>query len=174
MVRHLALDQTGGWHVHPSEGVTVAGLDSARAQDGHSCHRIWRRRIRATAAHGFASRRSSPASNVHTHNLGHGRFRPTTLSARRHPHHSVAYAGHLPGIVRADGRVATRNYIGILTSVNCSATVHGHCPTHFRRDRPPGVAADFPTVDGLVALTHGQASAPWTPKVRPWPFCNAR
>jgi altronate hydrolase len=27
------------------------------------------------------------------------------------------------GIRRADGRVATRNYIGILTSVNCSAHV---------------------------------------------------
>ena len=26
------------------------------------------------------------------------------------------------GIRRADGRVATRNYIGVLTSVNCSAT----------------------------------------------------
>ncbi|MGT8979497.1 UxaA family hydrolase [Escherichia coli] len=27
------------------------------------------------------------------------------------------------GIRRKDGRVATRNYIGVLSSVNCSATV---------------------------------------------------
>src|SRR3546814_4079903 len=39
------------------------------------------------------------------------------------------------GIVRPDGRVATRNYIGILTSVNCSATVARAIADHFRRDR---------------------------------------
>ena len=36
------------------------------------------------------------------------------------------------GIVRPDGRVATRNYIGILTSVNCSATVARMIADHFR------------------------------------------
>jgi hypothetical protein len=53
------------------------------------------------------------------------------------------------GIVRADGRVATRNYIGILTSVNCSATVARMVADHFRNN-----LADYPNVDGVVALTH--------------------
>ncbi len=55
------------------------------------------------------------------------------------------------GIVRPDGRVATRNYIGILSTVNCSATVARGIADHFRRER----LAAFPHVDGVVALTHG-------------------
>jgi len=47
------------------------------------------------------------------------------------------------------GRVATRNYIGILTSVNCSATVARMVADHFRNN-----LADYPNVDGVVALTH--------------------
>ena len=41
------------------------------------------------------------------------------------------------GIVRPDGRVATRNYIGILTRVNCSAHVAGLVAESSRRTRSP-------------------------------------
>ncbi len=60
------------------------------------------------------------------------------------------------GIRRADGRVATRNYIGILTSVNCSAHVAGLIADVFRRNPFTGEdpLAEFPNVDGVVALTH--------------------
>jgi hypothetical protein len=44
-------------------------------------------------------------------------------------------AGDLRGLPRANGRVGTRNYIGILTSVNCSATV---AALHRRGDRALG------------------------------------
>ena len=63
------------------------------------------------------------------------------------------------GIVRADGRVATRNYIGVLTSVNCSATAARAIADHFRRDIHPEALADYPNVDGVVALTHGAGCA---------------
>ena len=63
------------------------------------------------------------------------------------------------GIVRADGRIATRNYIGILTSVNCSATVARAIADHFRRDTNPQALERFPNVDGVVALTHGAGCA---------------
>jgi hypothetical protein len=53
------------------------------------------------------------------------------------------------GIVRADGRVATRNFIGILTSVNCSATVARMIARHFENN-----LSQYPNVDGVVALTH--------------------
>jgi altronate hydrolase len=53
------------------------------------------------------------------------------------------------GIVRPDGRVATRNYIGIITSVNCSATVARLIARQFENRLD-----DFPHVDGVVALTH--------------------
>ena len=60
------------------------------------------------------------------------------------------------GIRRPDGRVATRNYIGILTSVNCSAHVAGLVADVFRRNPFTGddPLADYPNVDGVVALTH--------------------
>ncbi|MEV5747373.1 UxaA family hydrolase [Actinoallomurus sp. NPDC052308] len=54
------------------------------------------------------------------------------------------------GIVRPDGRVGTRNHLGILTSVNCSATV-----AKMIASRSAALAEEFPNVDGVVALTHG-------------------
>ena len=59
------------------------------------------------------------------------------------------------GIVRADGRVATRNYIAVLSTVNCSATVARAIADHFSRRSHPQALADFPMVDGVIALTHG-------------------
>jgi altronate hydrolase len=56
------------------------------------------------------------------------------------------------GIVRPDGRVGTRNYVGILSSVNCSATVVKRIAAAFSA---PGALDDFPGVDGVVAITHG-------------------
>ena len=60
------------------------------------------------------------------------------------------------GIKRPDGRVATRNYIGILTSVNCSAHVAGMVADVFKKNPFTGddPLADYPNVDGVVALTH--------------------
>ena len=46
--------------------------------------------------------------------------------------------------------MATRNYIGILTSVNCSATVARMIAEHFKGGR----LEKYPNVDGVVALTH--------------------
>ncbi|MEO8857581.1 MAG: UxaA family hydrolase, partial [Burkholderiaceae bacterium] len=59
------------------------------------------------------------------------------------------------GYKRADGRVATRNYIGILSSVNCSATAARAIADHFSRQLNPAALQDYPNVDGVVALTHG-------------------
>jgi altronate hydrolase len=55
------------------------------------------------------------------------------------------------GYVRPGGRVGTRNYIGILTSVNCSASVARYIADAFKRD---DALAGFPEVDGVVALVH--------------------
>ena len=54
------------------------------------------------------------------------------------------------GIVREDGRVATRNYIGILSTVNCSATVVAQDRRVVHAER----LAEFPNVDGVVAFSH--------------------
>ena len=53
------------------------------------------------------------------------------------------------GIRRANGKVGTRNYIGVLTSVNCSATVAGFIAEEVKRS---GMLDAYPNIDGIVAL----------------------
>ena len=54
------------------------------------------------------------------------------------------------GYVRANGRVGTRNYIGVLTSVNCSATAAKYIAASVSDE----LLAGYPNVDGVVALAH--------------------
>jgi altronate hydrolase len=103
---------------------------------------------------GFATRAIAPGDHVHVHNLAMGDFqRDYAYCADVRPTDPVATPATFEGIVRRDGpnagRVATRNYIGILTSVNCSATVARMIARHFE-----GRLDEYPNVDGVVALTH--------------------
>ncbi|WXL26978.1 altronate dehydratase family protein [Ectopseudomonas mendocina] len=108
---------------------------------------------------GFASQAIGVGQHVHVHNLSMGDFsRDYAFGVDAKGTHPTATDSFM-GIVRADGRVATRNYIGILTSVNCSATVARAIADYFRRDIHPEVLADYPNVDGVVALTHGTGCA---------------
>jgi arabinonate dehydratase len=101
---------------------------------------------------GFASRDIAPGEHVHLHNLAMGAFdRDFAFGADAKPTQFVNPPATFEGIVRDDGRVATRNYIGILSTVNCSATVARGIADHFRGE----ALAAFPNVDGVVALTHG-------------------
>jgi galactarate dehydratase len=60
------------------------------------------------------------------------------------------------GYKRSDGRVGTRNYLAILSSVNCSATVCHAIARHFNSS---GELDRFPNVDGVAAFTHGGGCA---------------
>jgi altronate hydrolase len=106
---------------------------------------------------GFASRDIAAGEHVHTRNLAMGEFgRDYEFSTLATPTVPVDPPATFAGIRRGDGRVATRNYVGILTSVNCSATVANRIADAFR-SRPgsgEGPLAAFPNVDGVVALTH--------------------
>ena len=107
---------------------------------------------------GFASQAINAGDHVHVHNVQMGDFARDYafgVDTRSQPGSEAQFQG----IVRADGRVATRNYIGILTSVNCSATVARAVADHFRRDIHPEALADYPNIDGVVALTHGAGCA---------------
>ena len=109
---------------------------------------------------GFASRPIDAGEHVHMQNLSMGQFdRDYAYGADAKPLEPQSKTACFMGIVRADGRVATRNYIGILTSVNCSATAARAIADYFRRDIHPEALAAFPNVDGVVALTHGQGCA---------------
>ncbi|NBF14898.1 UxaA family hydrolase [Pseudomonas paraversuta] len=103
---------------------------------------------------GFASQRIKAGEHVHVHNLVMGDFSRDYAFGVDARGVGPQTSDTFMGIVRADGRVATRNYIGILTSVNCSATVAKAIADHFRRDINPQALIDYPNVDGVVALTH--------------------
>ena len=99
---------------------------------------------------GFATRDIKAGEHVHVHNLGMGDFqRDYAFSSLKKETAYIKPAATFQGIVRADGRVATRNYIGILTSVNCSATAARMIARHFENN-----LEQYPNVDGVVALTH--------------------
>src|SRR3954466_13846901 len=100
---------------------------------------------------GFATRAIAPGAHVHVHNLEVRDFaRDYAFGEAYQPTAFVSPPATFQGIVRADGRVATRNYIGILSTVNCSATVAKHVAEQFKG---PALEA-FGNVDGVVALTH--------------------
>jgi altronate hydrolase len=106
---------------------------------------------------GFATAPIAPGQHVHTQNCGMGDFaKDYAYGVDAKPLAPVERPASFEGIRRADGRVATRNYIGILTSVNCSAHVAQIVADMFRRNPFTGddPLADYPNVDGVVALTH--------------------
>jgi altronate hydrolase len=106
---------------------------------------------------GFAARGIAPGEHVHTHNcLLHEFERRYEFGTAVTPVVPITPQATFQGIVRPDGRVATRNYLAILSSVNCSATVSRHIADAFTRDpiTGEGLLADYPNVDGVVALTH--------------------
>jgi altronate hydrolase len=91
--------------------------------------------------------------HVHTHNLGMGSFeRDYAIGDALRPE---AGPGSTPeffqGILRPDGRVATRNYIGVISTVNCSASVARLVADEFRGE----ALAEYPNVDGVVPICHG-------------------
>jgi altronate hydrolase len=105
---------------------------------------------------GVAREDIARGQHVHTHNLSMADFqREHEFGVDKHPTPFVDAPATFMGIRRADGRVATRNFVGVLTSVNCSATVARAIADHFRRDVHPEALADYPNVDGVIALTHG-------------------
>ncbi|MCU1717711.1 UxaA family hydrolase [Pseudomonas sp. 5P_3.1_Bac2] len=108
---------------------------------------------------GFASQAIAAGQHVHVHNLSMGDFSRDYAFGVDAQGTQVTQQDSFMGIVRTDGRVATRNYIGILTSVNCSATVARAIADYFRRDIHPEALAVYPNVDGVVALTHGTGCA---------------
>jgi altronate hydrolase len=102
---------------------------------------------------GIAEADIQPGQHVHTHNLRMDDFDRDyqfCQGVKKLDYRSETERATFQGIVRDDGRIATRNYIGVLTSVNCSATVARHVAAKFN----DAVLAEFPNVDGVAALTH--------------------
>ncbi|MEO0764476.1 MAG: altronate dehydratase family protein [Pseudomonadota bacterium] len=100
---------------------------------------------------GYAAHDISAGDHVHTHNV---EFRATDVDYEfgtnlRPP--TPARGDTFMGYRRENGSVGTRNYVAIVTSVNCSATAARMIAAHFT----PQILADYPNVDGVVAFVHG-------------------
>ena len=104
---------------------------------------------------GFAQAAIAAGEHVHLHNVEYREFgREYEFSSDARPQDVLPEAEQatFQGYVRSDGTVGTRNFLGILTTVNCSATAARQIAN---RMRFPGILDDYENVDGVVALTHG-------------------
>ncbi len=104
---------------------------------------------------GFASRPIAPGDWVHEHNCSVREFARDYHFGEDARPERIATVDDQPrfqGFRRKNGRVGTRNYLAILTSVNCSATTARLIAREVERS---GMLADYPNVDGVIALVHG-------------------
>jgi len=107
---------------------------------------------------GFASADIEPGDWVHEKNvtMGDDFDRDYAFASEARPPEGPRpgeVSAFFEGYRRADGRAGTRNYIGILSSVNCSATAVDYVADEINRS---GILADYPGIDGVVPLPHGQ------------------
>ncbi len=140
--------------LNPADDVAIAVGDYGAIASGH---KVARHGIDMDAPVrrygqiiGFARQPIAAGEHVHSHNLEYRGFARddaigTAYSATRPSTDVATFNGYL----RDDGRVGTRNYIGIIASVNCSAMVCRAIAERFR-DK----LGDFPHVDGIVPITH--------------------
>lgn len=157
--------------LHPDDEVAVAlrplrtgeelaldGLSLRVQQDLPAGHKLALRLCREGSAVrkfgqaiGVAGKDIIPGEHVHSHNLQLGPHRSTPPVCTAIPAPPPPVTGlTFPGYRRADGRAGTRNYVAVISSVNCSASVSRFICQRFRQD----ILKDFPQVDGVLALTH--------------------
>ncbi len=104
---------------------------------------------------GFATSDIKAGDHVHNHNCGMGNFDKDYAFGRdlkNNPPLAENEKRFFDGFVRKNGSVGTRNYIGILTSVNCSASAAKFIA---REVENKGLLDAYPNIDGVVPLVHG-------------------
>ncbi len=158
-------------HLHPDDNTCVASADLAARTRLHVAsrevslatavgmgHKIATRAIAAGErvlkygqTIGFATRAIEPGDWVHTHNLAAGEFARDHQFSAEVPADPEPLVGRtFQGYRRADGKVGTRNYIAVISTVNCSASVSKYVTARF----DPSVLMPYTQVDGILALTH--------------------
>jgi altronate hydrolase len=158
--------------LHPNDNVVVArvdvGIGTAVPSEGFTSrsqvpagHKIAARAIAAgepilkyNVCIGFAATDIAAGTYVHSHNVSFREFDRDYAYGKEYvptPVLPEPEQATFMGYVRSDGQVGTRNYIGMLSTVNCSATVVHKIAEHFTPER----LREFPNVDGVVALSHG-------------------
>ena len=167
----MTTDRSPTIRLHPDDNVIIAlkdlvigdpvpGLDAPLLQSVPRGHKIAMQPIatgscvvRYGQIIGVATCDITAGNHVHVHNLGMGAHdQDYAFSTDLRPLPHVDGPRTFMGFHRADGGVGTRNYLGILTSVNCSGSVARFIAEACDRD---GWLADFPNIDGVVPIVHG-------------------
>jgi len=138
----------------PSEGVTTR--DKVPAGSKLAAREITKGEpiVKYNITVGFAAEDIAAGTWLHNHNTEFREYDRDYAHASEYRPINVMppeAQATFQGIVRDDGRVATRNYIGICSTVNCSATVVRKVAEHFTPDK----LAAYPNIDGVVAFSHG-------------------
>ncbi len=107
---------------------------------------------------GFAAKNIVPGEHVHVHNVKLGTFERDYAFCRDCPPPPAPPAEYrtFMGYDRGDGRYGTRNYIAIISTVNCSASTSKYIA---ERLRAMGILEKFPNVDGVVPIVHKHGCA---------------
>ena len=108
---------------------------------------------------GFASKAIAPGEWVHEQNVVVHEFERDyrfAEDARKEEILPLHERATFEGFRRAKGSVGTRNYIAILTSVNCSATAARFMAEEINRS---GILKDYPNIDGVIPLVQGGGCA---------------
>ena len=101
---------------------------------------------------GFATRAIEPGEWVHSHNMAIGELKQQYEKSTAVPADLPPLEGHtFQGFRRPAGRAGTRNYIAIISGVNCSASVANYVARRFS----PEMLREYPNVDGVIAFAHG-------------------
>jgi altronate hydrolase len=158
--------------LHPTDSVCVAARDLAAGatvplpdgplrllDDIHQGHKIARSVIQLGAPVlkwgqpiGFATHSIEPGRWVHSHNMAIGALAQYYEKSTAVPDAPQLLDGYtFQGYRRAGGRVGTRNYVAVISNVNCSASVARFVAARFTPER----LRDFPNVDGVLAFSHG-------------------
>jgi altronate hydrolase len=160
-------------HLHPDDDVAVATIDlpprmtisgpwgDVRVSKlVHTGHKLALRPVPlGGAVHrygqiiGFATQEIAAGDHVHSHNLGVHEFnRDPDFGVDVRPVDFVPAGSRrtFQGFVRPDGRVGTRNFVAVISTINCSATVTRRVAERFR----DSVKDRYPNVDGVIPLVH--------------------
>ena len=158
-------------HLHPSDNICVAAQSLPAGKRltlggrtveltepvaiGHKAALVaipkGRRVLKYGQTIGFATEAIEPGAWVHSHNLAAGEFARDYMYAAETPPPPAPIADRtFQGYRRPDGRVGTRNYLAIISNVNCSASVARTIAQKFDAN----LLKKFPSIDGILPITH--------------------
>lgn len=159
-------------HLHPDDNICVAARNLAAGTTiraagetvtlgepirlGHKVAvqpiRLGERVFKYGQTIGFTTQDVEPGRWVHSHNLVNGEFSRDPASSTEIPAPLAPITDRtFMGYRRPDGRAGTRNYLAVISTVNCSASVSKHVAERFDAT----LLKQFPNIDGVVAFRHG-------------------